>query len=343
MSRVSSLNSSNLHIKEKSSIVVSHRKDVDGIGCATLVRFVTGARVYLTDYADMIKTLSSVEPAEQIYVCDLGLNKSTFPGFLDQLKRLRKSGKVHYFDHHPIDPPNVSLLEKEGIDVYHSTEECASVLVYKRYMSRLSGSAKMKIITCISAITDYLDSQPLASKLISGFDRQFLLYEATILSFTVAMIGRDTAESNAKLVRIVEELADGKFPHEIENASSLAQSYAVRASSLLERVTKEGKRMKNLAYLKTKESATGNVANFLRGAFEVPVGVAIRVEEPGFYEISLRSTDESKHDLGKIVGKIAAKLNTSGGGHPNASGARIKENQLDEFLALLDGELSLPS
>ncbi len=112
---------------------------------------------------------------------------------------------------------------------------------------------------------------------------------------------------------------------------------------LIELARKNGKMMKNFAYFLTKESATGNVANFLIGAFDVPVGIAIREEEPGYYEVSLRSVDESKHDLGKIIGKITTELNTSGGGHPHASGARIKRSQLEKFLTMLDDALSIPA
>lgn len=122
----------------------------------------------------------------------------------------------------------------------------------------------------------------------------------------------------------------------------LAQDHASRSSELIQRVRRDGSRRKNFAYYVTGESATGNVANFLIGAFDVPVGAAFRQEEPGFLEVSLRSTDESPHDLGKIVGRIATKLNTSGGGHPHASGARINNSQLEEFLTMLDHELSLP-
>jgi len=43
------------------------------------------------------------------------------------------------------------------------------------------------------------------------------------------------------------------------------------------------------------------------------------------------------------VGKIAAELNTSGGGHPHASGSRIKREQLNQFLTMLDKELSVPN
>ena len=48
---------------ENNSVVVSHRKDADGLTCAALIRYMTGADVYLTDYADMIETLEKVELA----------------------------------------------------------------------------------------------------------------------------------------------------------------------------------------------------------------------------------------------------------------------------------------
>jgi single-stranded-DNA-specific exonuclease len=270
----------------------------------------------------------------------LGLNISIFSGFLDQLKRLGENGPVHYIDHHPIDKEFMAKLEQSGVDLYHSTEECTAILVYKKYEDKLRGVPNAKILACCGAITDHLDSQPLASKLVSSFDRQFLLYEATVLSFSIATIGRNGTRSNDKLVRLAEQLSAGKLPHEIREASSMAQQFAARSSDLMNRVRKEGKRMKNFAYFKTTEAATGNVANFLIGAFDVPVGVALRVEEPGFYEISLRESDDAPFDLGRIVTKIAAKLNASGGGHPKASGARIKSAQLQEFLSMLDQELS---
>ncbi|MFI5419872.1 MAG: DHH family phosphoesterase [Nitrososphaerales archaeon] len=41
-----------------------------------------------------------------------------------------------------------------------------------------------------------------------------------------------------------------------------------------------------------------------------------------------------------MMGRITAQLKTSGGGHPHASGARIRQDQLDTFLQMLDEELS---
>ncbi len=325
------------------AVAISHRKDADGISSAALVRYMTGAKVFLTDYGDMVETLSAVGPASEYYISDLGSNQNTFQAFVEQLRRLSGYGKIHYIDHHPLSSSFASILRDAGVDVTHSVNECASVLVYEKYEQKLRDSPQMKIVACCGAITDYMDARPLAKKLIASFDRQFLMYEATVLSFAISIIGRSSADSNAKLIQLVEELAKGELPHEIDGASEYAQTHAERSAKLIQLARKNGKKMKNFAYFLTKESATGNVANFLIGAFDVPVAAAFREEELGYYEISLRSVDESKHDLGKIVGKIAVELDASGGGHQHASGARIKREQLNKFLDMLDGELSEPA
>jgi single-stranded-DNA-specific exonuclease len=327
--------------KEKSSVALSHRKDADGICSGALIAHLTGAKIFLTDYGDMVETMTQIGRADDYYISDLGLNKNTFDGFLEQIQRLSGFGKVHYFDHHPMSEDFRTKLAATGMEITHSVEECASALVFRKYESDFKGSPQMKIAACCGAITDYMDLQPYAKKLIASFDRQFLLYEATVLSFTIATIGRGSEDSNSLLVRVAEEIASGKFPHEIDRASDYAQTFATRSAELISAAKKFGRKVnERFAYMITTESMTGNVANFLVGAFDVPVGVAIREEEPGYYEISTRSTEQSKHDLGKILGRISTKLGTSGGGHPHASGARIKRDQLEEFLKLLDGELS---
>ena len=327
----------------RSSIAVSHRKDADGICSGALIGHLTGAKIYLTDYGDMVETLSTVGRADDYYISDLGLNKTTFGGFIEQIIRLSRFGKVHYIDHHPISEEFRSQLDATGMEITHSVDECASVLVFRKFEESFRDSPQMKIAACCGAITDYMDLQPYAKKIIASFDRQFLLYEATVLAFIIASVGRGSEDSNEKLVEIAEEISSGKLPHELERASEYAQTYVERSTELISSAKKYGKKVHdNFAYMVTKESSTGNVANFLVGAFDVPVGVAIREEEPGYYEISLRSIEESKHDLGKILNRISAKLSASGGGHPHASGARIRQDQLEQFLKLLDEELSTP-
>ena len=57
------------------TVCISHNRDVDGIVSAALIRNVTRCDVLLTDYEQMIKTMKSVEDANEIYICDLGLTE----------------------------------------------------------------------------------------------------------------------------------------------------------------------------------------------------------------------------------------------------------------------------
>lgn len=338
-----------LQDQKLSAVVISHRRDADGICAATLVHHLTGAKVLLADYVEILETLSLVQPAEEVFICDLGLNPNIFDQFLARVRKLASTCTVHYIDHHPLDQGFASQLREAGIDLCNSPEECASVLVYRKFEDRLSSSPNMKVLACCGAITDYMDLQPIARKLISSFDRQFLLYEATVLSFSIAMIGKKGVAGNPLLVQMIEQLSgrgpgpdakEGKLPHEIENAASYAQAFASSSAALIKQARREGVRMKNFAYMKTNESATGNVANFLIGAFDVPVGMALREDGPDYYEISLRSTEESNHDLGKTVSQISSRIHASGGGHFHAAGSRIQKNQLEGFIEALDQALS---
>jgi RecJ-like exonuclease len=104
---------------------------------------------------------------------------------------------------------------------------------------------------------------------------------------------------------------------------------------LAERVKSEGKKIGRLAYMMTEQYSTGNVAKLLIGAFEVPVGVALRSKEEGWYEVSLRGTSECRIHLGKTIARIAQKLGGSGGGHRKAAGCRIPAGTADSMLSQL--------
>ena len=77
------------------------------------------------------------------------------------------------------------------------------------------------------------------------------------------------------------------------------------------------------------------MSKVLLGAFDVRVGVALKEKQEGWYEVSLRSTSECRVHLGKAIGKIAARLGGSGGGHRKAAGCRIPASGMEEMLDAL--------
>jgi len=104
-----------------------------------------------------------------------------------------------------------------------------------------------------------------------------------------------------------------KAPHTIDDVPRQAMEQAEVVRLLAEEVRTMGTRLGRLAYMRTDESATGNVAKLLLGAFGVPVGVSYKLKPEGRAEFSFRGTSESGVHLGKEISAIAQKHRGSGG------------------------------
>jgi RecJ-like exonuclease len=211
----------------------------------------------------------------------------------------------------------------------HDTSECASILTYLTFRKVLPERARL--IALCGAVTDYMDDAPVAKKLMEQGDRQFVLYEASMLSF--ALGGMEAKEGFPELV--VEELSKMKHPHEIPGVPQAAMEELEKVSRLGDQVKAQGKKKGRLAYMVTTQYSTGQIAKLLIGAFEVPVGVAMKEKQQGWYEVSLRSTSEGRVHLGRTIAKISARLGGSGGGHRKAAGCRVPVSKVKEMLGAL--------
>jgi oligoribonuclease NrnB/cAMP/cGMP phosphodiesterase (DHH superfamily) len=308
---------------------ISHRKDVDGLGSAAIVSAATGAEVTLSDYEDLVGNLRRIpDGAERVVLCDLGVDNADFPDMLKEFKRIGR-GRVTYIDHHFMSPATRKKLRAAGVRVVHDVGDCSSMLAYKTFRSVLPERARL--IALCGAVTDYLDDSPRARKMMEQADRQFVLLEASMLSYA---LGKNSGVNGfAELV--VSELSKMKHPHEIPGVPEAAIQQLDEVAKLAESVKSQGKKMGRLAYMMTTQYSTGNVAKLLIGAFEVPVGVALRSKEEGWYEVSLRGTSECRVHLGKAIARIALKLGGSGGGHRKAAGCRIPARAADSMLSQL--------
>jgi single-stranded DNA-specific DHH superfamily exonuclease len=313
---------------------ISHRKDIDGISSAALVKSFTNAEVVLVDYTDLTDALERIKDCRELYICDLGLNEKIVPEFLTEVRRLIREGtSISYIDHHPINSEVMQHLLHAGVDCVHSLNECTGVQIYLKFQDSLRPN--MKALACYAAITDYMDSQPVAKRLIQGFDRQFLLLESSIVAYAAALKGNQMDY----LLYLTDELSKGKIPHQIPTVFENAKKQADKVLKVMDYVKSHGKAMKKMAYVQTDEFSTGNVANFVIGVFSKPVGVSFKEDRKGNYEISLRGNDESKTHLGRLVGELAEKFGGAGGGHAKASGATIPKEHIEEFLSELDSKL----
>lgn len=309
---------------------LSHRKDVDGLGSGSLAVAATGGQILLTDYDDMIENLRRIPgDADRVVISDLGADSADFPLFLAEIQRIAANAKVTYIDHHFMSEEAKRKLRRTGIQLVHNVKECASILTYMTFRDVLPERARLMALC--GAVTDYMDDSPIAKKMMERAERHFVLLEATMLSFA---LGNHSDEEGYPEM-LVGELAKMKHPHEIRGVPEGALAQLAKEASLGEEVKAGGTKKGKLAYIVVTSHSTSIVSKVLLGAFDVRVGVALKQKQPGWYEVSLRSTSDSRLHLGRTIAKLAARLGGSGGGHARAAGCRIPASRMDEMISAL--------
>ena len=309
---------------------ISHRKDVDGLGSGSLAVAATGGQIVLADYDDLVQSLRRIpDDADRVVISDLGADSADFPLFLAEIERLSRHAKVTYVDHHFMSDEVKRKVEETGVQLVHDTAECASMLTYRTFKDLLPDRAKL--VALYGAVTDYMDDAPMAKRMMERTERHFVLLEATLLSSALGNRGDEDGYPEA----LVGELSKMKHPHEIEGVPEAAVAQLVKEAHLAEEVKAAAKRKGRLAYVVMGGYSTSIVSKVVLGAFDVMVGVAMKEKQAGWYEVSLRSVSESKLHLGQAIGKIAAQLGGSGGGHMRAAGCRIPTSRAEEMIAAL--------
>jgi single-stranded-DNA-specific exonuclease len=270
---------------------------------------------------------------QRLFICDLGLSKKTEDKFLGLLKEIISKGiKVTYFDHHDINDELRKKLKKTGVTLIHSVEECTSVQIYNKYKNKLDSHAAF--FAASAALTDYMECRPLASAIMSRYDRQFLMLEATALSYMIS----SNQHNEEFLVNAVNTLSEMKYPHEIEGGFAIAERYAKKVADGVRIVQDSIAVKKKVAYTQSISDLSASViVNFVLGISEKPVAMVYRLKDDiNSYIISIRASKACDVHLGRIVNEVASNLGGSGGGHEKACGAVIPKGKLEDFINTID-------
>jgi RecJ-like exonuclease len=321
---------------------MSHKEDADGICSAALVKAAFEAdSVVLSDYPALIprleKLAASEKKIEKLFVCDLGLSKKNEARFAELLGKMCDAGTdVTYIDHHDVSAETVKALKKAGVTLVHTIDECTSVQVYNKYRKKLPEHAAF--LASMGALTDYMENKPVASGLVGRYDRQFLMLEATSLSYMISA----SQKNDEFLEKIVETLAKMKYPHDVKGGFELAEKYAKKVANAVETIRDGIVKLDNLAHApSTVDLSSSMVVNFVLGSTGKPVAMVYKLKEDiGSYVVSIRGSRECKVHLGRLVNEIATDLGGSGGGHDRACGAVVPKAKLDKFIATLDSRAS---
>jgi single-stranded-DNA-specific exonuclease len=275
----------------------------------------------------------SIGKPKRLFICDLGLSRKTEDKFVGLVKEIISKGiKVTYFDHHDIDNELRKKLKKTGVTLIHSVEECTSVQIYSKYKNKLDSHAAF--FAASAALTDYMECRPLASSIVSRYDRQFLMLEAAALSYMIS----SNQHNEDFLVKAVNTLSEMKYPHEIEGGFAIAERYAKKVSDGVRAVQGSIVAKKKVAYTQSISDLSASViVNFVLGISEKPVAMVYRLKDDiNSYIISIRASNACSVHLGRIVNEVASNMGGSGGGHERACGAVVPKDKLEEFINAID-------
>jgi single-stranded-DNA-specific exonuclease len=325
-----------------SGVCISHKEDVDGICSAAVVKAAFDiSKVILVDYANLIsrveKTAAMLDNIGQLFICDLGLSKKNEQKFAELLHRIVSAGtEVIYIDHHDISKETLHSLKKADVTLIRTIEECTSMQAYTKYKKKLPEHAAF--LAAMGALTDYMENKPLASAIVSRFDRQFLMLESTALSYMISANQHD----DAFLIKIVETLSKMKYPHDIKGGFEIAEKFAKKVANAVESIQESVVKLDNIAYApSTVELSSSMVVNFVLGSSGKPVAMVYKLKDDiKSYVLSIRASADCKVHLGRLTNEFASELGGSGGGHDRACGAVIPKANLQKFIETLNKKIS---
>jgi len=305
--------------------------DTDGI-CAGAVALAANpdAHVFFTHPYGLEEDLKEAKMTDRIIICDIALSESHLPRLLESFSIIADEGDLTYIDHHPL-PENLSEKDLPG-RIIHSLDASASELTYVFFQSKLDIMHARTAI--MGAIGDYLDETPIIRRLLERWDKRTLYFESGLL-----IQGIEGQKRNHNLKRsIVANLANNMPPSFDRRLVELAIQNTHLEEIAIRELKGKVKIQGRIAYTINFPFSLGKTATYVRGLTDVSVGIAGE-ERKNMIDMSLRTNSE-EIDLNRILRCITPKLGGSGGGHPNAAGARVPRENFKRFLEELNTNLN---
>lgn len=311
--------------------------DSDGVASGSLalqafrLKSSTDIHIVFTHPVGLASDLAGfANPGDTVFIADIALSEAHLDEIEALFKEYSRRGTLIYVDHHP-EPLGLNPGDLEGI-IIHDTSASASELTY-RYFEEILGWEYSRV-ALYGAIGDYLDTTPWVLDVLKNWDKRTVYFEAGVLCQ-----GLEGSKRMYDFKRhVVLHLSENKLPSGLSELLVRALIESVKDEELRTWVSTNVKTMNNLGYVVDPPGSLGKAAIYARTYSRRLVGVAIQ-HHRGVYNLSIRA--RRGIDLNKILRKISPRLGGTGGGHPEAAGARIPVHKLWDFLRQLDNELSI--
>ena len=315
-------------------VIVAHG-DSDGVASASLFKAFLegggeGVKVVFSHPVGLYQDLKEyVASSDCVVVVDIALDELRVGDVLSLLQELSGRGSVTYVDHHPLPE---SFRPPEGVRWVYDTCCSASELSY-RYLSTLGLDPEYSRVALYGAIGDYLDETPWVKQELYRWDRRSVYLEAGILVQGLEGSRRDHDFKR----RVAEHLSRNALPSIMGELVERALKQATEDENLRVWVRGSVQRLGRVAYVVNPPGSVGRAATYARVYGGGRVGIAVE-EKRDTYVMSLRA--EPDVDLNKILRELSRSLGISGGGHPQAAGARVRKDLLKTFLEELSKRLN---
>jgi len=319
------------------TVILCHG-DCDGMTSGAIALAAnTGARIWLTSpirLDDDLKRLKS--KIDRIIITDIALNERDYNEVFLEMKRLTKLGtEIIYIDHHPL-PDGVKIKDIPATVVEHRLDGCAAEIAYLYFEEKLNW--KHKFLAAVGAVGDYEMDTIFAQDVMNDYDHRSVYFQAAIIVQALGEI--PSADDNRMKKSLIERLALGILPSELNNLVDRALRGSLVERLVREYVHKNAKHKKNIGYIRdipTGGGFKGKGALFAATSTNKPVGICGNSFRDKI-SMSIRRRDKSI-DLNVATRKAAKEVGGSGGGHQSASGATVKKKNWNKFLELFDYEI----
>ncbi|NHJ87983.1 MAG: DHH family phosphoesterase [Asgard group archaeon] len=319
------------------TLIMCHH-DCDGLTAGAIALAANpGANIWLTRPISLDDDLKRIKKKyDKIIITDIALNERDYTKTFKEMERLKDLGtEIIYIDHHPL-PEGVTERNIPVTTIQHKLKGCAAELTYLLFEDRLTW--KHKFLAAIGAVGDYEMETIFAQEVMNDYDHRSITFQAAIIVQALGEIpvGDDTILKKS----LIERMALGILPSELNDLVERALRGSLVEHAVRDYVHKNAQAKNNLGYIldiPTGGGFVGKGALFAASAVNKPIGVCGNTTSEKI-SVSIRRRD-SKVDLNIIARRAAKEVNGSGGGHPTAAGASIRQNKWNKFLDLLDFEI----
>ncbi len=313
--------------------IIAHG-DSDGVCSAALAvaalrREYSVIKVYFSHPADLVKDLKEFAKGDVVIV-DIAISESHAIELIEFMGSYK--GQITYIDHHP-GPLELSIKDLPA-RVFHEEGASASELTYRYFSKRLG--REYSRVALYGAIADYLDQTEWVRSTLSMWDKRIIYFESGVLS--------QALEHSRKLHdfkrRVVAYLSENRLPSQNSELLVRAVQQAAQNEELLHWVEKNVEVEGAVAYVIDPPGSLGIAATLARGLTGSLIGIA--AERRGdTYVMSLRAT-KGVIDLNRVLRLAIKHLGGTGGGHPEAAGARIPLKAFEKLIVILNKEVMTP-